>query len=238
MKLIYKCFAEALGAFAIVFLGCGAVSVAQIFPEAINHLGVAFAFGLVVMVMIYGAGHISGAHFNPAVTIAFTFTRHFPARQVIPYIASQIAGATFGAFLLKTSLTPILHLHIPEAVLNLAVTLPVDGLFLTALIWEFILTFMLMYVIMAVATDYRAEGSGAGLAIGGIIALEALVGGPICGASMNPARSIGPALISGDFQLLWCYIVAPVSGAVCAALFYQLFKCSTNEENQQIKGCC
>ena len=103
----------------------------------------------------------------------------------------------------------MMHLHLSDAVLNLAVTLPVDGLFLTALIWEFILTFMLMYIVMAVSTDYRAEGSGAGLAIGGVIALEALVGGPICGASMNPARSIGRALITGDLNLLWCYIERP-----------------------------
>ncbi len=205
--------AEAIGAFALVFAGCGAI-VVDAKTGALGHLGVAFSFGLVIMVMIYALGHISGAHFNPAVTLAFALTRHFPWARTGAYWGAQLSGALLAAALLRGSLGE--HAHD-------GATLP-SGSQGQAFLWELVLTFFLMFVIMAVATDSRAVGEAAAIAIGGTVGLDALFGGPISGASMNPARSIGPAFVSGDLHALWLYILAPALGAALAGLSYQFLR--------------
>ena len=178
------------------------------------------------MTMIYATGHISGAHFNPAVTTAFAFTRHFPKREILPYIAAQCLGAIAASSIHLWSLAPILKANPPQQTLNLGVTQPMDNLFATAFIWEFLLTFFLMLVIMAVATDYRATGQAAGLAIGGTVWFEAMFAGPLCGASMNPARSLGPALVSGDWTHFSAYVFGPILGATAGAFFYEFIRYS------------
>ena len=205
--------AEALGTFALVFLGCGAIAVDDQGGQ-LGHSGVALAFGLVIAVMIYGLGHISGAHLNPAVSIGFAVGRHFPWSRAATYSAAQVGGAVLGALLLRLTL---------GADANLGVTQPA-GSDLQALVWEGLLTFFLMLVITAVATDTRAVGEAAALAIGGTVALGALVGGPVSGASMNPARSLGPALVSGDLASIWVYLVGPAAGAVAAAAVYRYLR--------------
>jgi aquaporin NIP len=201
--------AEFIGTFALVFFGCGAIAVdAQ--AGSIGHVGVALAFGLVIAVMIYALGHISGAHFNPAVSVGFALGRHFPWSRVATYGAAQIGGAIIGAAVLRMTLGPGV---------DLGVTQPA-GSELQALAWETTLTFFLVLVITAVATDTRAVGEAAALAIGGTVALGALVGGPITGASMNPARSLGPALVSGDLLGIWIYVIGPIAGAMLASAVY------------------
>jgi MIP family channel proteins len=201
--------AEFIGTFALVFCGCGAIAVGQL-----ETTGIALAFGLVIAVMIYALGHVSGAHFNPAVSVAFALGRHFPWPRVATYSVAQIAGAIVGALTLRMTLGP----RVP-----LGVTQP-SGSNLQALAWEAVLTFLLVLVITAVATDTRAVGEAAALAIGGAVALGALVGGPVSGASMNPARSIGPAVVSGDLTALWVYLVGPLVGAVVAAVAYSYLR--------------
>ena len=202
--------AELIGTFSLVFAGAGAV-VVDAKTHALGHVGVAISFGLVVMVMIYAVGHISGAHFNPAVSLAFALTRHFPWTRVAAYWCAQLAGALVAAALLRGSLGN----HA-----DLGATLPA-GSQGQSFLWELVLTFFLMFVIMAVATDTRAVGEAAAIAIGGTVGLDAMFGGPVSGASMNPARSIGPALVSGNLHALWLYIVAPLLGASIAGLAYQ-----------------
>ncbi len=181
---------------------------------SLGHLGVALAFGLVIMVMVAAVGHISGAHLNPAVTIAFAVTRHFPWRQVLPYIAAQTLGAAAGALLLRVLL---------GSTAALGATLPAAGMG-PALACEILLTAILMLVIMAVATDTRAVGELAAIAIGATVGLNALWAGPISGASMNPARSFGPALVSGNWQGHWVYWFGPVIGGLIGALVYQAIR--------------
>jgi MIP family channel proteins len=207
--------AEAIGAFALVFAGCGAVMV-DARTHALGHVGVAFTFGLVIMAMIYAFGHVSGAHFNPAVSLAFALPRHFPWPRVASYWGAQLTGALAAAGLLRASLGSDAHL---------GATLP-SGSQGQSFVWELVLTLFLMVVIMAVATDTRAAGEAAAIAIGGTVGLDALFGGPISGASMNPARSLGPALVSGDLHALWLYILAPVVGAGAGALAYKLVSAS------------
>jgi aquaporin NIP len=202
--------AEALGTFTLVFAGCGAIMV-DAKTHQLGHLGVALAFGLVIMTLIYAVGHVSGAHFNGAVTFAFALTRHFPWRRAGGYWAAQLVGAIAAAALLRASL---------GNVANVGATMP-SGSQAQSFLWELLLTAFLMFVILAVATDTRAIGEAAAIAVGGTIALDALVGGPISGASMNPMRSTGPALVSGNLHALWIYIVAPVVGASLGALAYQ-----------------
>jgi aquaporin NIP len=205
--------AEGVGTFALVFAGAGAI-VVDARTHALGHVGVAITFGLVIMAMIYAVGHVSGAHFNPAVTFAFALTRHFPWARAVAYWIAQLAGALVAAVLIRTSLGSDAHL---------GATLP-SGSQAQSFVWELVLTFFLMFVIMAVATDTRAVGEAAAIAIGGTVGLDAMFGGPISGASMNPARSIGPALVSGDLHALWLYIVAPLVGASVGALVYQFVR--------------
>ena len=205
--------AELIGTFALVFAGGGAVMV-DAKTHQLGHVGVAIVFGLVIMAMIYGVGHISGAHFNPAVSVAFALTRHFPWPRVLAYAAAQIGGALLAAAVLRGSLGDVAHV---------GATLPA-GSQGQSLLWEVVLTFLLMFVIMAVATDARAAGEAAAIAIGGTVGLDAMFGGPVSGASMNPARSLGPALVSGNLHALWLYLVAPLVGAALGALAYQFVR--------------
>jgi len=219
-KIIRLSLAEFIGTFTLVFAGCGAIAVHQLNDAVIGHTGIAITFGLAIMCMIYAVGHISGAHFNPAVTISFTFNRHFPATLLVPYIAAQCLGASLAGYLLYYTLNPILQARTPQALLNIGVTQPAAESVWIALAWEFVLTFILMFVITAVATDSRAVGQMAGLAIGGTVCLAALFGGPVTGASMNPARSFGPALVSGQWQYFYVYVIAPVLGAIAGGYVY------------------
>ena len=205
--------AEAIGTFALVFAGCGAVMV-DAKTHQLGHVGIAITFGLVIMFGIYAVGHISGAHFNPAVTFGFALTRHFPWTRAVAYWAAQIVGALAAAAILRGSLGNVAHL---------GATLP-SGSQGQSFLWELILTFFLMFVIMSVATDTRAVGEAAAIAIGGTVGLDAMFGGPISGASMNPARSLGPALVSGDLHALWLYVAAPLVGAALGALAYQFIR--------------
>jgi aquaporin NIP len=202
--------AEAIGTFALVFAGAGAIMV-DAKTHQLGHVGVAITFGLVIMVMIYAVGHVSGAHFNAAVTFAFALTRHFPWRRAIAYWGAQLAGALIAAALLRASLGNVAHV---------GATLP-SGSQGQSFLWEAVMSGFLMFVILAVATDTRAVGEAAAIAIGGTIALDAMFGGPISGASMNPMRSVGPALVSGDLHALWLYIAGPIAGTSIGGLAYQ-----------------
>jgi aquaporin NIP len=205
--------AEMIGTFALVFAGCGAVMV-DAKTHQLGHVGVAISFGLVIMFGIYAVGHISGAHFNPAVTFAFALTRHFPWARALAYSAAQLLGALVAAALLRGSL---------GNVAETGATLP-SGSQGQSFLWELVMSGFLMFVILAVATDTRAVGEAAAIAIGGTIGLDAMFGGPISGASMNPARSFAPAVVSGDLHALWLYIAAPILGTSVGALAYQFVR--------------
>jgi aquaporin Z len=201
-----KYTAEFIGTFALIFCGTGSIIINQETDGIITHAGIAITFGLIVMSMIYALGNISGCHINPAVTIAFTLAKKFPLKQVLPYVGSQLAGA----FLASVTLGYLFPYNN-----TLGATLP-SGAALQSFIIEFILTFFLMLVIINVATGSKEQGMFAGLAIGSVVLLEAMFAGPISGASMNPARSIAPAVVSGSIQHLWVYIIAPILGAAAA----------------------
>ena len=194
MTLARRAGAEALAAFALVFAGCGAIVADARYHGALGTVGIGLVFGLVIMVMVYATGHLSGAHINPAVTVAFTLTRHFPAREALAYVGAQLAGATAAGFVLLGVWT--------DKPAHLGATVPSVAAG-SALLYEVVLTAFLMFVIMAVATDTRAVGAAAAIAIGGTVGLDALFGGPVTGASMNPARSLGPALASGTWTDFW-----------------------------------
>ncbi|MEZ4621444.1 MAG: MIP family channel protein [Caldilineaceae bacterium] len=210
IPLLKRVGAEFVGTYGLVTAGCGAIMVnAQ--TGALGHVGIALTFGLIIMVMIAATGHISGAHFNPAVTVAFALTRHFPWREVPGYLGGQLLGAVLGALTLR--------LLLGDAA-NLGATVPA-GSAMQAFGMELLLTAALMFVIISVATDTKAAGTIAAIAIGGTVALDALWGGPITGASMNPARSFGPALLSGMWTAHWLYWVAPLLGATLGGVIYQ-----------------
>jgi aquaporin NIP len=213
--LLRRAAAEGIGTFALVFAGCGAIVAEAEHHGALGGVGIALVFGLVIMAMVYATGHLSGAHLNPAVTVAFSLTRHFGAREAVAYIAAQVGGALLAASLLAAVW--------PSDPASLGTTLPSVGTG-SALVYEAVLTAFLMFVIMAVATDTRAIGAGAAIAIGGTVGLDALFGGPITGASMNPARSLGPAIVSGELGDLWIYLLAPLCGAAAGAFAYQLIR--------------
>ncbi|WP_427159904.1 MIP/aquaporin family protein [Aliinostoc sp. HNIBRCY26] len=203
--------AEAIGTFILVFAGTGAVMVNQISQGAVTHLGISCVFGAVVAALIYSLGHISGAHFNPAVTLAFWTSGFFPKRRVLPYILAQLLGAIAASSLLLLSL---------GRVANLGATLPLNSNWLQSFILEIVLTFILMFVIFGSGLDRRAHIGFAGLAIGLTVGIEAAFMGPITGASMNPARSFAPAFVGGIWQHHWLYWVAPILGAQLAVIIY------------------
>jgi aquaporin NIP len=205
--------AEAFGTFALVFAGAGAIMV-DAKTHQLGHVGVALTFGLVIMAMIYAVGHVSGAHFNAAVTFSFALTRHFPWSRAAGYWAAQFVGAVTAALVLRGSLGNVAHV---------GATVP-SGSQAQSFLWELIMSAFLMFVIMAVATDTRAVGEAAAIAIGGTIGLDAMFGGPVSGASMNPMRSLGPGLVSGDLHALWLYLSAPVIGASAGAVLYQFIR--------------
>jgi aquaporin NIP len=205
--------AELLGAFGLVTAGCGAI-VVDASTGALGHVGVALSFGLAIFVMVAATGHISGAHLNPSVTVAFALFRHFPWRDVVPYVLAQLAGAVAGAVVLRLLF---------GSVAALGATVPA-GSSPQSLGLEALLTAALMFVITAVATDTRAVGELAALAIGATVAVDALWGGPVSGASMNPARSFGPALVAGVWRDHWIYWLGPLIGAAAGAAAYQLLR--------------
>jgi len=201
-----KYFTEFLGTFILVFCGTGAIIINQQNNGMIGHVGIAMTSGLVVMTLIYAFGNISGAHFNPAVTISFTVSRKFSVRNMIPYVFSQVSGALLASVFLKVLF--------PQNEF-LGATIP-SGTAMQSFILEIFLTFFLMLVILNVAHGSSEQGMFAGIAIGATVMLEAIFAGPVSGASMNPARSIAPAIISGHVEQLWIYIFAPIAGALLA----------------------
>ncbi len=201
-----KLLAECFGTFCLVFAGTGAIIVNQTTGGAISHVGVALTFGLIVLAMIETVGDVSGAHLNPAVTLGFWTAKRIPGSQVLPYVGSQCAGALLAS--------GVLRLIFPDHA-TLGATLPA-GSPLQSFILEIILTAILMFVILSVSHGAKEKGITAAIAIGGTVGLEAMFAGPICGASMNPARSLGPALISGHMEHLWIYLTATVLGAMIA----------------------
>ncbi len=201
-----KLLAESLGTFCLVFAGTGAIIVNQTTGGAVSHVGVALTFGLVVMAMIYAMGDVSGAHLNPAVSLGFVLAGRFPVRELPAYVLAQLIGAFVASSLLRALF--------PDSA-SLGATLPRDGA-TQSFILEVVLTFMLMLVILSVSAGAKEKGITAGIAIGGIVGLEALFAGPISGASMNPARSLAPAVVAWRLDALWVYLVAPFIGAALA----------------------
>jgi len=209
-----KYIAEVLGTFCLVFSGTGAIVINDVSGGSVTHVGVALTFGLVVMAMIYAIGDVSGAHLNPAVTLGFWFSKQFPGRSVIPYVVSQCLGAFLASGLMRA-------MFLTHA--TLGATRPAGPAW-QSFVLEVVLTAILMFVILAVSSGAKEKGLMAGIAVGGVIGLEALFGGPICGASMNPARSLAPAVVSGNLTGLWIYLTSPLLGAavgvVCCRLVH------------------
>jgi len=214
-----KLCAEMFGTFGLVFAGTGAIIINEASHGAITHVGIALTFGLIILAMIYTFGDVSGAHFNPAVTIGFWAARRLPRKDIAPYIAGQCVGALLASGALR--------LLFPKSEL-LGATMP-TGSELQSFVLETILTFFLMLTILNVSTGAKEKGITAGIVVGAVIALEALFAGPICGASMNPARSLGPAIVSGHLETLWVYLSAPVLGAAAAV---------SGCRGVQPEGCC
>jgi aquaporin NIP len=211
--------AEFFGTFCLVFAGTGAMVVDSATHGQVSHVGVALTFGLVVMAMIYAVGDISGAHLNPAVTLGFYAARRFERASVLPYIFSQCAGALLASMAIRL---------IFPGESDLGATRPVGSAY-QSFVLELVMTWLLMLVILSASRGAKEKGITAGIAIGAVIALEALLGGPVSGASMNPARSLGPAIIAGDLRDLWIYLAAPVAGALLAVPVCCLIR---------EKGCC
>jgi MIP family channel proteins len=214
-----KLAAELLGTFALVFAGTGAIVINDTTQGIVSHVGIALTFGLIVLAMIYALGDVSGCHINPAVTLGFFVARRFEGRWVVPYLAAQCLGAVLASLTLR--------LLFPDND-TLGATLP-RGSAVQSFVLEAILTFLLMFVILSVSTGAKEKGVMAGVAVGSVIALEALFAGPICGASMNPARSLAPAVVSLHVESLWIYLTAPVLGAAAGVLACRCV---------QDKGCC
>lgn len=214
-----KLASELFGTFALVFSGTGAIVINEVTGGSVTHVGIAFTFGLIVLALIYALGDISGCHLNPAVTIGFWVARRFEGRLVAPYIASQCLGALVASL--------VLRLMFPYSA-SLGATQPA-GPVIQSVVLEVLLTMILMFVILNVSTGSKEKGVLAGVAVGSVIALEALFAGPISGASMNPARSLGPAIVSLNLAGLWIYLAAPVAGA-----WLSVYACRCVQE----PGCC
>jgi aquaporin NIP len=209
-----KYISEFIGTFSMIFCGTGAMTVNEVTGGEVTHVGIAITWGLIVMAMIYAFGETSGAHFNPAVTIAFAFAKKFAWKEVPKYIIAQIVGA-FAASLVLWFLFPTSE--------TLGATIPTVDVW-RAFVLELLLTFFLMVVIINVSTGSKEMGIIAGIAIGGVVLLEAMFAGPITNASMNPARSIAPNIVSGNIEGLWLYILAPIIGAILAVVSCRLIK--------------
>ncbi|KAJ0086870.1 hypothetical protein Patl1_08531 [Pistacia atlantica] len=222
-----KVVAELMGTYILIFAGCGSALVNKI--QSLTIVGIALVWGLVLMAMIYTLGHVSGAHFNPAVTIAFAASRKLSWKQVPLYVLSQVLGATLASLTLRVLFTDQDNIHATTTQYTDATS---D---LEAITWEFIITFILMFTICGVATDHRASKDFAGVAIGVTLLFNVMIAGPITGASMNPARSLGPAVASGVYKNLWVYIVAPIIGAMAAALVYSLLRVPTPAKEKPLE---
>ena len=216
---------EAIGTFAIVFAAGGSSVANELSSGAVGLVGAALASGLAVMAMIYALGHICNAHFNPAVTLAFCIARHFPLREVPGYMIAQLVGAVAAASVLRLTFPKVAHL---------GANVPGSAGAVPALVMEIVLSFFLMFVIVAVATDTRAVGQAAAIAIGVTVVFDILIGGPVSGASMNPARSFGPALLSGIWQDQWVYWIGPFVGAIPGALAYQFLRGAPASSSKQV----
>ncbi|KAL9246985.1 hypothetical protein vseg_020461 [Gypsophila vaccaria] len=214
VSALQKAGAEFIGTFILVFSAAGGPIVNQKYAGAETLLGNAACSGLAAMIVILSIGHISGAHINPAVTLAFAALKHFPWAQVPVYIVAQFSGAISASFLLKWAYHPFMNGGGTVASVSNA----------QAFVLEFVATFFLMFVVTAVATDTRAVGELAGLAIGSTILLDILLIGPSTGGSMNPARSLGPALAAGRYHEIWIYMLAPIGGAIVGAAVYSVIK--------------
>ena len=219
-----KMTAEFLGTFLIVFMGCGSIMVMERFPGSLSPSVIPIIFGLAVAAMIYAVGHISGAHFNPSVTLAFALGRHFPLRYVAIYWLAQFGGAIAAS--------AVLNAILPQGA-SYGATVSAVGT-TVAVVWESLLTFFMMFVIIAVATDTRAVGTMAGAAIGAVITIEAFVAGPITGASMNPARSLAPALFQDQLGTWWVYALGPAIGATAAALVYNAIRQDQPHQRKEV----
>ncbi|XP_030481166.1 aquaporin NIP1-2 isoform X2 [Cannabis sativa] len=216
--------AEVLGTYFLVFAGCASVVVNLAEDKVVTFPGISIVWGLVVMVMVYSVGHISGAHFNPAVTIAFATTRRFPLKQVPAYVLAQVLGSTLASGTLRLLFTGKQD--------HFFGTLP-TGSDMQSFVLEFVITFYLMFVVSGVSTDNRAIGELAGLAVGSTVLLNVMFAGPISGASMNPARSLGPAIVATRYKGLWIYLVSPTLGAIAGAWVYNLIR-FTNKPLREI----
>ncbi|KAK4490539.1 hypothetical protein RD792_001221 [Penstemon davidsonii] len=215
VTITQKVVAEMIGTYFVIFAGCGSVAVNKIYGGSITFPGICVTWGLIVMVMVYTVGHVSGAHFNPAVTITFALLRRFPWKQVPLYIIAQLSGS-----ILASATLAVMFDITTEAYFG---TLPVGSNGQSFAI-EIIISFLLMFVVSGVATDSRAVGEMAGLAVGMTIMLNVFVAGPISGASMNPARSIGPAILEHEYRGLWVYIVGPIIGTIAGGFAYNLIR--------------
>ena len=227
MTRLPKYVAETVGTFCLVFAGTGVIALRAAGQGQVSALEVSLAFGLVVLAMVYAVGHISGAHLNPAVTFAFYCSRRLDGAEVVPYWAAQLAGAVSASLVVGLLF---------GAAGGLGATAPAGGVG-RAFLMEFLLTAILVLVIMAVAIDHRAQGSMAGVAIGATVCLCAILGGPVSGASMNPARSFGPALVGLNFAHHWLYWVAPLLGGMAGAGLYRVIQCDAGKAAPGA-GCC
>lgn len=220
--------AEFIGTFFLIFLGCGSIVIFELSPDSMEAFTIPLIFGATITIMIYANGHISGAHFNPAVTIAFWMVKKFPSYRLPGYLLAQVCGAVSASYLHKL----FWGARHSFGVTTFAVDFGVGAFY------EFILSFALMYVIISVATDSRALGNMAGLAIGLTVTICSMVGGPLTGAALNPARSLGPAIASGNLSHIWVYWIFPVLGTISAAFLYEKIRCDVPKSDSEDPGCC
>ncbi|GFQ04058.1 aquaporin nip2-1 [Phtheirospermum japonicum] len=211
-----KVIAEIIATYLLVFVTCGSAALSASDEHKVARLGASVAGGLIVTVMIYAVGHISGAHMNPAVTLAFAAVRHFPWIQVPFYAAAQLTGGTIAGFTLRVLLHPIKHVG----------TTSPSGTDIQALVMEIVVTFSMMFITSAVATDTKAIGELAGIAVGSAVCITSILAGPISGGSMNPARTIGPAIASNYYKGVWVYVVGPICGTLLGAWSYNIIRVS------------